>query len=405
MENVELGLRENMRQFILLVIVNAFVGGMIGLERTIFPEFAEKVFGVSSNMAILSFITAFGLTKALTNYFTGRLAGRFGRKKLLVGGWILALPVPFLLIYATHWHQVVFANVLLGMSQGLTWSSTVVMKIDLVGEKNRGLAMGLNEFAGYIAVGLLAFLSGYVAARYGITPYPFYLGIFIAVTGLLISIFFIRDTSVFVTKESLSSTAVPMNNVFFETTFTNKTLSAVTQAGMVNNLNDGMIWGLLPVLLLSRQFDAAQAGIITAIYPAVWGLGQLFTGKMSDIYSKKNMLVIGMMMQGIAILFLPFANKFWTYATISTCIGFGTALVYPTFLSAIAQATNPQQRAESIGTFRLWRDLGYAFGAVLSGVTADVFGLEYAILLIGILTIISSLIIRWRMPGSPSNPT
>lgn len=402
MKNIEQGLRENMRQFILLVIVNAFVGGMIGLERTIFPEFAETIFGVSSKTAILSFITAFGITKALTNYFTGRLAGRFGRKKLLVWGWMIAIPVPFLLIFAKDWNQVVFANVLLGMSQGLTWSSTVVMKIDLVGEKNRGLAMGLNEFSGYVAVGLLAFLSGFVASRYGITPYPFYLGIFMSVAGLLMSIFFIHDTSVFVAKESLTSTTGLLNNVFLETTFKNKTLSAVTQAGMVNNLNDGMIWGLLPVLLLSQEYSAENAGIITAIYPGVWGLGQIFTGKMSDTYSKKSMLFWGMLIQGLAIILIPMANNFWMYATISTCVGFGTALVYPTFLSAIAQATSPQQRAESIGTFRLWRDLGYAFGAVISGLVADWLGIEYAILLIGILTICSSLIIRWRMPGRPS---
>jgi predicted MFS family arabinose efflux permease len=316
---------------------------------------------------------------------------------------MIAIPVPFLLIFAKDWNQVVFANVLLGMSQGLTWSSTVVMKIDLVGEKNRGLAMGLNEFSGYVAVGLLAFLSGFVASRYGITPYPFYLGIFMSVAGLLMSIFFIHDTSVFVAKESLTSTAGLLNNVFMETTFKNRTLSAVTQAGMVNNLNDGMIWGLLPVLLMSQHYSTENAGIITAIYPGVWGLGQIFTGKMSDTYSKKSMLFWGMLIQGLAIILIPMANNFWMYATISTCVGFGTALVYPTFLSAIAQATSPQQRAESIGTFRLWRDLGYAFGAVISGLVADWLGLEYAILLIGILTICSSLIIRWRMPGKPVN--
>lgn len=400
MKHIKQGLRENMLQFILLVIINAFVGGMIGLERTIFPEFAETVFGVSSKTAILSFIIAFGITKALTNYFTGRLAGRFGRKKLLVWGWVMAIPVPLLLIFAKDWNQVVFANVLLGMSQGLTWSSTVVMKIDLVGEKNRGLAMGLNEFSGYVAVGLLAFLSGFVASRYGITPYPFYLGIIMSVAGLLMSILFIRDTSVFVAKESLYSTVLPLKNIFIETTFKNKTLSSITQAGMVNNLNDGMIWGLLPMLLASQHYSTENAGIITAIYPVVWGLGQIFTGKMADIYSTKYMLFGGMLIQGFAIILIPVANNFWIYATISTCVGFGTALVYPTFLSAIAQATSPQQRAESIGTFRFWRDLGYALGAILSGFTADMFGLKYAILLIGILTIFSSLIIRWRMPDS-----
>ena len=394
----KLGLKENWKQFTILVIVNAFVGGMIGMERTIIPKFAEIEFGIASKTAILSFIVAFGITKAITNYFTGKLANRFGRKNLLLFGWILAIPIPFILIYAESWNWVIIANILLGISQGLTWSSTVVMKIDLVGEKDRGLAMGLNEFAGYFAVGLVAFLSGYIAQKYGITPYPFYLGIGISIIGFLLTLFFVKDTRVFVHQENTTNKTEKLDNVFLETTFKNKTLSAITQAGLVNNLNDGMIWGLLPIVLLSLHYDSQNIGIITAIYPTIWGFGQLITGKMSDVYSKKKMLFWGMLLQGIAILFIPFAKQFYQLAAISAFLGLGTALVYPTFLSAIAQATTPHQRAESIGTFRLWRDLGYAIGAIISGITADLFGVNYAIILIGIITIISSLIIEIRMP-------
>jgi MFS family permease len=397
-DTIKIGLKENWKQFVILVIVNAFVGGMIGMERTIFPQFAESKFGIASKSAILSFIIAFGITKAIANYFTGRLANKFGRKNLLLVGWLIAIPIPFILIYAPSWSWVIFANMLLGVSQGLTWSSTVVMKIDLVGEKDRGFAMGLNEFAGYFAVGVVAFLTGYIANTYGITPYPFYIGIFISVVGFIVTALWVKDTRVFVQKENTTDTKSQLDNVFLETTFKNKTLSSVTQAGLVNNLNDGMIWGLLPIVLLSLNFDNANIGIITAVYPTVWGIGQLFTGKMSDHYSKKRMLFWGMLLQGVAILFIPFSSGFYELVSISAILGIGTALVYPTFLSTIAQATSPKQRAESIGTFRLWRDLGYAFGAIISGITADIFGIEYAIFLIGGVTISSSLIIKYRMP-------
>ncbi len=396
--NVQIGLKENWKQFTILVIVNAFVGGMIGIERSILPQFASIEFGVASKTAILTFITAFGISKAIANYFTGRLANKFGRRNLLLFGWVLAIPIPFILIYASSWSWVIFANVLLGISQGLTWSSTVVMKIDLVGEKDRGFAMGLNEFAGYLAVGLIAFLSGYVADRYGITPYPFYIGIIISIIGFLLTLLWVKDTRIFVIQESVSDNTAQLDNVFLETTFKNKTLSSVTQAGLVNNLNDGMIWGLLPIVLFSLNFDNKNIGIITAIYPTVWGIGQLFTGKMSDTFSKKSMLFWGMLIQGLAIVWLPFTSNFYALALISAVLGLGTALVYPTFLSTIAQATSPKQRAESIGTFRLWRDLGYAFGALISGLTADLFGIQYAIFLIGGLTIMSSLVIKFRMP-------
>lgn len=397
MEQIKHGLRENWQQFTILVIVNAFVGGMVGMERSIFPEFAATQFGVASKTAVLSFITAFGFTKAATNYFTGRLANRFGRRNLLLSGWVLAIPVPFLLIYAPNWNWVILANVLLGMSQGLTWSSTVVMKIDLVGDKDRGLAMGLNEFAGYLAVAVVAFFTGMIADKYGVTPYPFYVGIGISIVGLLITLIWVKDTRAFVHSETVTQLVAPLKNIFLETTFRNRNLSAITQAGMVNNLNDGMIWGLLPILLFALHFDTPQIGIITAIYPGVWGIGQLFTGKMADVYAPKALLFWGMLLQGIVILALPFAVNFYVLATLSALLGLGTALVYPTFLSAIASATLPQQRAESIGVFRLWRDSGYAFGAIISGITADLFGVEYAIGLIGLITVGSALVVKVRM--------
>lgn len=397
-EKIELGLRKNGKQFVLLIIINAFVGAMVGLERTIFPQFAELEFGMASNSAMLSFITAFGLSKAMANYYTGRLANKIGRKNLLVIGWLFAIPVPLLLLYAPNWNWVVFANILLGISQGLAWSSTVVMKIDLVGEKNRGLAMGLNEFAGYFAVGITAFLTGYLAHNYGIKPYPFYLGMLISAVGLILSLIWAKDTRAFVQKEHETDNKISLKSVFRETTFKNKTLSSVTQAGLINNLNDGMIWGLLPILLFSYHFNTENIGIITAIYPAVWGIGQLFTGKMSDHFSKKAMLFWGMLLQGIAILVIPMSSNFYILAGLSAALGLGTALVYPTFLATIAQVTSAKQRAESIGVFRLWRDLGYAFGAVISGIIADMFGLSYAVILIGAITIVSALIIQFRMP-------
>lgn len=395
----KLGLKENWQQFTLLVIVNAFVGGMVGLERSIIPQLAENEFGISSKSAILSFIVAFGFTKAIANYFTGRLANKLGRRNLLIIGWVLALPIPILLIYADSWAWVIFANILLGISQGLTWSSTVVMKIDLVGDKQRGLAMGINEFAGYLAVGIVAFLTGFIAENYGIRPYPFYIGIAISIIGLLLSIFWVADTSLFVAKEAQTSKVENTEGVFWTTTIKNKTLSSVTQAGLINNLNDGMIWGLLPILLIQIGFDYKNIGIITAIYPTIWGIGQLVTGKLSDIYSKKKMLFWGMFLQGIAIALLISTINFYVLAILAALLGIGTALVYPTFLSTIAQHTNPNQRAESLGAFRFWRDMGYAIGAIISGITADLFGISTAIFLISFLTILSALVIQVRMPN------
>ncbi len=394
---IELGLKENWKQFTLLVVVNAFVGGMIGLERTIIPQIAEVDFGLAAKSAILSFIVVFGVTKAITNYYTGTLANRFGRKNLLVTGWLFALPVPILLIYAPSWNWIIAANILLGISQGLTWSSTVVMKIDLVGEKDRGFAMGLNEFAGYVALAAIAFLTGWIANNYGLRPYPFYVGIGMAVIGLLLSWIFVKDTRKHVQLESTSSNIPKLKKVFWETTWRHKNLGSITQAGLVNNLNDGMVWGLFPLLLASKGFDLHEIGIIVATYPAVWGLGQLYSGKLADKYCKKTLLFIGMLIQGFALLGMISANSFLWFIILSSLLGIGTAIVYPTFLAAISDHTHPDQRPKSIGIFRLWRDLGYAIGAILTGLIADRFGLVAPILAIGLLTIASSLIIKFRM--------
>jgi MFS family permease len=395
--DARLGLKENWKQFTLLVIVNAFVGGMIGLERTIIPQIAEVDFGLAAKTAILSFIVVFGVTKAFTNYYTGVLANRFGRKNLLVAGWILALPVPILLIYAPNWNWIIAANIFLGVSQGLTWSSTVVMKIDLVGEKQRGFAMGLNESAGYFALAAIAFLTGWIASNYGLRPYPFYAGIALGLVGLLMSWLLIKDTRHHVKLESASSTIPLLKNIFWDTTWKHKNLGSITQAGLVNNLNDGMVWGLFPILLVSKGFDLRETGIIVATYPAVWSICQLYTGKLADKYCKRTLLFVGMFVQGIALLGMIGANTFSAFIVLSSSLGIGTAIVYPTFLAAISDYTHPDQRPTSIGIFRLWRDLGYAVGAILTGLIADSFGLAAPILAIGLLTILSSLIIKFRM--------
>lgn len=394
---VQLGLKKNWRQFSLLVLINAFVGGMVGLERTIIPQIAEADFGLAARTAILSFIVVFGITKAIANYYTGVLANRFGGKRLLILGWLFALPVPFILMQATSWNWIIFANVLLGINQGLSWSSTVMMKIDLVGEKNRGFAMGLNEFAGYIALAAIAFLTGWIAHEYGLRPYPFYVGIGLSVIGLLLSVLFVKDTHKHVLLESTSSSVPKLQNVFWETTWKHKNLGSVTQAGLINNLNDGMVWGLFPLLLVSKGFDLGQTGIIVAAYPAIWGIGQLFTGALADKFCKRNLLFWGMLLQGVALLAMVWANSFNMFLTLSSLLGIGTAIVYPTFLAAVSEYTHPDQRPKTIGVFRLWRDLGYAIGAIMTGLIADQLGLLAPILAIGLLTIMSSLIVKFRM--------
>ena len=397
LRNTRLGLTENRKQFTLLVIINAFVGGMVGLERSILPRIADVEFHIAVKTAILSFIIVFGIVKAITNYYTGALANKFGRKKLLVAGWIIGIPIPFLLMLAPSWGWIIAANVLLGINQGLTWSSTVVMKIDLVGEKQRGFAMGLNEFAGYIAVAIIAFLTGWIASEYGIRPYPFYLGIGLVFLGLLGSIFLIRDTRHHVAKETISNTIPRLKNIFWDTTWKDKNLGSVTQAGLVNNLNDGMVWGIFPILLATKGFSIGEIGVVTAIYPAVWGIGQLLTGIIADKFCKKDMLYLGMFLQAIALIVLVWANTMLHFIILSSILGWGTAMVYPTFLATVAENTNPQDRAKSIGIFRLWRDLGYAIGAILTGIIADLISINTAIMFIGLLTLASALIIGYRM--------
>ena len=403
MDNVKLGLKENWRQFTLLVIINGFVGGMVGLERSILPQIAEQEFAIAAKTAILSFIVVFGIVKAVTNYYTGALANKFGRKKLLVAGWIVGIPIPFILMFATSWNWIIAANILLGINQGLTWSSTVVMKIDLVGERQRGFAMGLNEFAGYVSVAIVAFLTGWIASQYGIRPYPFYLGIVLVILGLVGSVFYIKDTIHHVAKETTSNAVPRLKNIFWDTTWKDSNLGSVTQAGLVNNLNDGMVWGIFPIMLAGKNFTLEQIGIVAAVYPAVWGIGQLFTGKMADKFCKKDMLFAGMFLQAIALVCLVWANTMFHFVALSSVLGWGTAMVYPTFLATVAENTNPQDRAKSIGIFRLWRDLGYAIGAILTGIISDLISINASILLIGGLTLLSSFIIYFKMKSCEVN--
>lgn len=396
-----LGLRKNGVQFSLLVLINAFVGGMVGLERAILPELAEQEFGLAAKTAILSFIAVFGLTKALSNYYAGAFANKVGRKNLLLMGWIIGAPVPLMLMFAPSWGWVIAANVLLGINQGLAWSSTVVMKIDLVGEKQRGLAMGFNESAGYMAVGLVAFLTGWLASEYGLRPVPFYLGIGFVLAGFFLTLLFVKDTAGHVKAETKSSTQPMLTNIFRDTTFKHPNLGSITQAGLINNLNDGMIWGIFPLLLASKGFSIPEIATLVAIYPSVWGLGQLFTGAAADKLPKKQILFWGMLGQAIAIAGFPLASTFASMTFLSVVLGLGTAAVYPTFLAAIADNTHPQQRASSIGIFRLWRDLGYVFGAILTGILADTISMEIAIYTIAGLTLFSSIFIKLRMKNSP----
>ena len=393
----KLGLKENLPQFLLLVLVNAFVGGMIGLERSILPQIAEVEFGMAVKTAILSFIIVFGIVKAFTNYFMGKLANRYGRKRLLVVGWLFAIPVPFLLMYAQSWSWIIWANVFLGINQGLAWSSTIIMKIDLVGPKNRGFAMGINESAGYLAVGIMAFLTATIASDYGLYPYPFYLAFVLLFLGLFSSVFLVKDTSAFVALEEQESCIPKLENVFKETTFTNPNLSSITLAGLANNLNDGMMWGLLPIMLASLSFSLTEIGFLVALYPAVWGLGQLFTGAMADKYSKKVLLVIGMSIQAIGIFIIAYFVTYNMMLLAAILLGLGTALVYPTFIAAIADYSHPQQRAECIGVYRLWRDLGYAIGALGSGIIADIYGLQAAFVVIALVTLGAGIQIVFRM--------
>jgi MFS family permease len=411
--DIRLGLRENLWQFLLLVVVNAFVGAMVGMERSILPPIAEQDFHLVAKTAVLSFIVVFGITKALTNYLAGRLSDRYGRKHVLVAGWIVAAPVPFMLMWAPTWNWVLVANALLGISQGLTWSTTVIMKIDLAGAKNRGLAMGLNEFAGYFAVAASALATGYVAAHHGLRPEPFYLGVIFVAAGLLLSTLLVRETSHHVAHESklhggLASSDVPgQREIFWRTTLTDRNLSSVSQAGLVNNLNDGMAWGLFPLFFVAAGMNLHQIGTLAAIYPATWGIGQLFTGAWSDRVGRKWLIACGMWVQALGIAMVITAKGFAGFAGGGALLGIGTAMVYPTLLAAIGDVAHPSWRASSVGVYRLWRDLGYAVGALLAGLIADALGLPAAMWVVAAVTFASGAVVALRMTETlkRSNPT
>jgi len=400
---VRLGLRENFGQFALLVVVNAFVGAMAGLERSILPAIAEHEFLLAARTAVLSFIVVFGVAKALTNYGAGRLSDRLGRKHVLVAGWLVAVPVPFLLMWAPNWNWILFANLLLGISQGLTWSTTVIMKIDLVGSKRRGLAMGLNEFAGYVALAASALATGWIAARYGLRPQPFYLGVVFAIVGLALSAFLVRETRHHVSHESallgtLAPDGVPTpREVFWRTTLRDANLSSVSQAGLVNNLNDGMAWGLFPLVFAAAGMNLAQVGLLAAVYPATSGVGQLVTGALSDRTGRKPLIVWGMWIQAVGIGVVTMAHAFAGFVIGAVLLGIGTAMVYPTLLAAIGDVAHPSWRASAVGVYRLWRDLGYAIGALLAGLTADAFGLNVAMWVVAALTFASGVVSATRM--------
>jgi MFS family permease len=400
---IRLGLSENLGQFSLLVIVNAFVGAMVGLERSILPAIAEGEFHVAAKAAVLSFIVVFGLSKALTNYLAGRLSDRFGRKHVLMSGWLVAIPVPFILMWAPNWEWVVAANVLLGVSQGLTWSTTVIMKIDLVGPRQRGLAMGLNEFAGYIAVAGSALATGWMAARFGPRPEPFYLGVGYVVIGSLLSALAVRETRQHVAhelrghKRNAEQRDLSQREIFRRTSLTDRNLSSVSHTGLVNNLNDGAAWGLFPLVFAAAGMNLVQIGALAAIYPAVWGCAQIYFGALSDRIGRKALIVWGMWLQAVGIAFIASSTGFSGFTCGGILLGIGTAMVYPTLLAAIGDVAHPSCRASAVGVYRLWRDLGYAVGALLAGMTADRFGLAAAVWLVAGLTFASGTVTALRM--------
>jgi MFS family permease len=412
-----LGLRENWRQFALLVLINAFVGAMVGLERTVLPILGEREFGLVSRTAALSFIATFGVVKALANFAAGRLGDRYGRKHVLVAGWLFAIPVPFIVIWAPSWGWVVFANVLLGINQGLAWSTAVIMKIDLVGPKQRGLAMGLNEFSGYVAVALSALAPGMIASRYGLRPEPFYLGIAFAAVGLALSVLLVRDTSEHAhaearahardrtsamkagaTRAGASEEPPSMRELLARGTWRDPALASASQAGLVNNLNDGLAWGLFPLFFAAAGLSLRQIAVLAFIYPATWGVVQLWTGALSDRWGRKWLIAGGMLLQGAALAAMVVWRGLVPWIAAGVALGVGTAMVYPTLLAAVGDVAHPSWRGSAVGIYRLWRDLGYAVGALVAGVLADLFGMGTAIGAVAVLTAFSGLVVMLRMP-------
>jgi MFS family permease len=401
-----LGLRANWQQFWLLVLVNAFVGAMVGLERTVLPLIAEREFGLASRSAALSFVATFGVVKAFMNFVAGRLGDRYGRKRVLIAGWLAGVPVPFLVIWAPDWNWIILANVLLGINQGLAWSTTVVMKIDLVGPNRRGLAMGLNEFAGYLAVALTALATGLIAERYGLRPEPFYLGIAFVALGLALSLFLVRDTTAYVRHETSTGASSPSGTrpmgtreLFARASWRDPGLLAVNQAGLVNNLNDGLAWGLFPLFFAASGLSVREIGVLAFMYPATWGVAQLWTGAISDRVGRKPMIAAGMVLQGAALVGVAVVTGFHLWLATGALLGIGTAMVYPSLLAAVGDAADPSWRASAVGVYRFWRDLGYAAGALLAGMLADAFGMSVTIALIGILTALSGVYVKLRMPA------
>jgi MFS family permease len=398
---IVLGLRANWRQFALLVLINAFVGGMVGIERTVVPLIGAEEFHIASTTLIVSFIVSFGVVKACANLVSGQLADVWGRKRVLVLGWLIGLPVPFMIIWAPSWEWVIAANVLLGLNQGFAWSMTVIMKVDLVGPKSRGLAVGLNEFAGYLAVGVTAFLTGYLASEYGLRPAPIYLGVVYAILGTVFSILLVRDTRGHVQLETSNSqrpaATVGFWEIFTLTSFRDRNLFAASQAGLVNNLNDGMSWGIFPLFFTAFGLGVERIGILKAVYPATWGILQVATGPLSDRWGRKGLIVWGMWVQAAGLLLTALTPEFQYWLIGSLLLGIGTAMVYPSLIAAVSDASHPTWRARSLSVYRFWRDLGYAIGALSAGIIADLFGMAWAIGLIGALTFVSGAIVALVM--------
>lgn len=398
---IALGLRANWRQFALLVLINAFVGGMVGIERTVVPLIGSQEFGIASTTLVVSFIVSFGLVKAFANLVSGQLADRWGRKRVLVLGWLLGLPVPFMIMAAPAWEWIIAANALLGVSQGLAWSMTVIMKVDLVGPKSRGLAVGLNEFAGYLALGLTALATGYVASIYGLRPAPIYFGVAYAIAGTVLSILLVRDTRAHVALEMSQASVAPsklsFREVFALTTFKDRNLFAASQAGLVNNLNDGMSWGIFPLLYSAFGLGLDRIGLLKAVYPITQGLLQIATGPLSDRWGRKGLIVAGMWVQAGGLFLTAMTRDFWWWLAGSLLLGIGTAMVYPSLIAAVSDASHPTWRARSLSVYRFWRDLGYAIGALAAGLIADVFGLPWAISSIAALTFLSGVVVALAM--------
>jgi MFS family permease len=411
MSEPRLGLRENLPQFVLLVVLNAFVGAMVGLERTVLPLLGEREFELSSKTAITSFIVSFGVTKAVVNLVAARVSDRIGRKPILVVGWLFAVPVPFLIIWAPAWWWIDLANVLLGANQAMAWSMTVIMKVDLAGPKRRGLALGLNEFAGYCAVGVMSWVTGLIAAQTALRPQPFYLGIVIAGVGLALSVLCVRETRPYAHVEAATSPQIQsavrpaLASVFYVTSLANVSLFAACQAGLVNNLNDGMSWGLYPLFFAGYGLDVGSIGVIKAVYPMVWGVLQVATGPLSDRLGRKELIAGGMIVQAAGIWLTVLVTTYPAWLGGAALQGLGTAMVYPTLLAAITDHTHPTWRATSLGVYRFWRDLGYAVGALLAGAVADLVGLGAAIHLVAALTFVSGLVVARAMRGPSPAPS